>query len=253
MSGLPEPILTSWQRSQRQGVDADTVARAATSTLLDDRLQRAGERVLSQWATSLEDFRLSILVADNTGMIIARHIVDARDRSALERVNAAEGFDFSESSVGTNGLGTPLHTGEDIFVQGSHHFSSSLAQLACAGVPITHPNDGRIVGSIALAAHIEHSAPLMLGMARHAGQQITEVLRSVQAAAGTPGSLRLSRFEHSERATILAALQEHQGNKLQAAVDLGIGRTTLYRKMRALKIDETEIGTAGNSAPSGSE
>ncbi|GAP54155.1 hypothetical protein AHiyo6_07200, partial [Arthrobacter sp. Hiyo6] len=51
---------------------------------------------------------------------------------------------------------------------------------------------------------------------------------------------RLSRYEQSERDAIVAALAEAGGNKSRAAEILGIGRTTMYRKMRALKIDDDE-------------
>ncbi|MFE5836388.1 helix-turn-helix domain-containing protein [Arthrobacter sp. NPDC056493] len=50
----------------------------------------------------------------------------------------------------------------------------------------------------------------------------------------------LSRYEQSERDAIVAALAESDGNKSRAAEILGIGRTTMYRKMRALKIDDDE-------------
>ncbi|MCX6492579.1 MAG: hypothetical protein NTX68_16565 [Rhodococcus sp.] len=46
----------------------------------------------------------------------------------------------------------------------------------------------------------------------------------------------LSRYEEAERDAINRALSETNGNKSLAAGLLGIGRTTLYRKMRALKI-----------------
>ncbi len=54
----------------------------------------------------------------------------------------------------------------------------------------------------------------------------------------------LSRYEQGERDSIVSALREAGGNKARAADILGIGRTTLYRKMRTLKIDADERMTA---------
>ncbi|OIK02163.1 sigma-54-dependent Fis family transcriptional regulator [Streptomyces monashensis] len=48
-----------------------------------------------------------------------------------------------------------------------------------------------------------------------------------------PAERRLSTIEHAERAAILDALRRHGGNKARAAAALGIGRATLYRKLRS--------------------
>lgn len=47
-----------------------------------------------------------------------------------------------------------------------------------------------------------------------------------------PAARPLSPMEHAERATILETLHRHAGNKSRAAAALGIGRATLYRKLR---------------------
>ncbi|MEV0238886.1 helix-turn-helix domain-containing protein [Streptomyces sp. NPDC050674] len=47
-----------------------------------------------------------------------------------------------------------------------------------------------------------------------------------------PATRPLSPMEHAERATILEALRRHGGNKARTASALGIGRATLYRKLR---------------------
>ncbi|MEV5842556.1 helix-turn-helix domain-containing protein [Streptomyces sp. NPDC051985] len=48
-----------------------------------------------------------------------------------------------------------------------------------------------------------------------------------------PAGRALSPMEHAERTAILEALRRHGGNKARAAAALGIGRATLYRKLRA--------------------
>lgn len=50
-----------------------------------------------------------------------------------------------------------------------------------------------------------------------------------------PAARRLSPMEHAERATILAALRRHGSSKARAAAALGIGRATLYRKLRGYR------------------
>ncbi|MQA85470.1 MAG: hypothetical protein GEV03_12790 [Streptosporangiales bacterium] len=51
----------------------------------------------------------------------------------------------------------------------------------------------------------------------------------------------LTRFEQSELHAILGALRETGGNKKEAARHLGLARSTLYRKLRALGIDQTRL------------
>lgn len=43
--------------------------------------------------------------------------------------------------------------------------------------------------------------------------------------------------ERAEREAIVESLRRHKGNKARSALDLGISRTTLYARMRALRID----------------
>ncbi|GAA4535910.1 hypothetical protein GCM10023175_02110 [Pseudonocardia xishanensis] len=55
-----------------------------------------------------------------------------------------------------------------------------------------------------------------------------------------PGGRVLAGREHAERVAIVGALQSAEGNKSLAAARLGISRTTLYNRLRALAISEQQ-------------
>lgn len=57
-----------------------------------------------------------------------------------------------------------------------------------------------------------------------------------EAYRGTPRAARLAGRERAERAAIIEALDATQGNKARAATRLGISRTTLYSRMKALGV-----------------
>ncbi len=54
---------------------------------------------------------------------------------------------------------------------------------------------------------------------------------------GQAGRRRLSRLERAELEQILLALSQSGGNKVEAAKALGIGRATLYRKLRTFGVE----------------
>lgn len=173
---VAEEIEQSWRRSVSHRVDPGAGPHILGEIDPDSAILRAAGRILDQWQTNLTDSRLALFLADEDGRIVSRRIVDAQDERALDRANAAEGFDFSEQALGTNGLGTPIEARGVVFVRGNEHFNDALARLACAGAPIKHPITGRIVGSLSIASHVDSASPLMVAMARQAGHEIAEAL-----------------------------------------------------------------------------
>ena len=71
-----------------------------------------------------------------------------------------------------------------------------------------------------------------------------ELRSSSVSALGKLGSLSL---ESMEKQCIIEALQRHQGHRKQAALDLGIDVSTLYRKIKALNIEVPETDGRQNN------
>jgi transcriptional regulator of acetoin/glycerol metabolism len=67
----------------------------------------------------------------------------------------------------------------------------------------------------------------------------TELPADMAGAVPKGGALSL---EDSERTMIVRALRNHDGNVTKAAVDLGISRRTLHRKLNEYGLRETKTG-----------
>lgn len=85
------------------------------------------------------------------------------------------------------------------------------------------------------------------GLERTVRQVVASARFDYIGSRDLPGSLaaqtsrrRLSTIERAEAALIVDALHNADGNKLRAAEALGIARSTLYRKLKALGIDLEE-------------
>jgi len=108
-AGVPQLIERSWRRCVGDAVPvAPDITRYEEPADLAPLLCRAAEPVLARLRDSLADVPVAIVLADPAGRIVVRHADVRRQRSLMDRANAAEGFDFSERSIGTNGLGTVL-------------------------------------------------------------------------------------------------------------------------------------------------
>lgn len=174
---VSDEIDRSWRRSISAGATRTTSAFQFVNEFDEDsELSRAARPVLDRLAETLQDMGTAIFLADRTGQIVARRVAGRTEQVRFDSANAAEGFDFSEESIGTNGLGTPIQEGASVFVRGAEHFNEALESLACAGVGIRHPVTGRVIGSLSLAAPVDAAEMMMLAMTREGAKQIVDNL-----------------------------------------------------------------------------
>ena len=172
-TGVPQYIEMSWRRCVGESVPM-------TGTEIEYRepedahsvLGRAAAPVLDRLKDSFADVPVAMVVSDATGRIVMRHVDLDRQRMIMDRARAAEGFDFSEESVGTNGIGTVLVERTPVLVRGPEHYNELLEDLTCAGTPIFEPYSGRLVGTFSLACAVGDVNPLMPVLARDIGRQI---------------------------------------------------------------------------------
>lgn len=199
---VPDLIVRSWRRSISISADGANPAQRFTEVDTDSILCRAADPVLDRWQTHLADTGTSLFLSDRAGAIVARRANDSSARRRLDDVHAAEGFDYSEESIGTNGLGTAIVEKRALLVAGSQHYNDALAQLACAAAPLCTPT-GSVIGSISLAGPTESANPLMLSLTREIGQQIEERLHSSARPQDLALAMSFTRYTNSQRPTVV--------------------------------------------------
>jgi transcriptional regulator of acetoin/glycerol metabolism len=138
--------------------------------------------VLDRLSAHLADVRVAMFLSNERGEIAMRHAHEPGQLTVLDRASAAEGFDFSEASIGTNALGTVIEERRAVVVRGSEHYNDLLEQVTCAGTPIYEPFTRRILGSFSLACEAEDASPLMYAITTDVGRQIETNLTAMLGA-----------------------------------------------------------------------
>ncbi|MFI2372652.1 GAF domain-containing protein [Streptomyces sp. NPDC018833] len=163
-------IDESWQRMLRGGVDPDRDRRAGLLPLEEIERRRLASPLLDVLPV-LRDGLVSIAEAAQHIMVIS----DAEGRllwregsAAVLRKGDAHGFvlgaDWSESVVGTNGVGTPLVTRRPAQVHSAEHFVSTHHTWTCAGAPLTDPRDGKLIGVVDISGPLSTMHPATLAL-----------------------------------------------------------------------------------------
>lgn len=185
-SSVRQDILTSWQRSKSLNVQPDSLDLPfVREPNLDSPLVSAAAPVLKQLADGLVDEPVSVILTSADGVVLTRITSSRRLNRTLDAVKLAPGYSYSEEFAGTNGIGTTLETRQPTLVTGAEHYADSLGQLACAGVPISHPISGALVGALDLTGWIEDGGALLSTLAKSATAQIEGRLLSQASAAQT--------------------------------------------------------------------
>ncbi|MDI3402255.1 GAF domain-containing protein [Streptomyces sp. B-S-A6] len=167
----PRPVIeASWDRMLRGGVDPDHDYRAGLLALEDIEARRRASPlheimpVLRDGLVSIADAAQHIMVvADADGRVLWRE-----GHASVLRKADGHGFelgaDWRESTVGTNGVGTPLVVRRPVQVFSAEHFVRTHHSWTCAGSPVTDPRDGRLIGVVDLSGPVDTMHPATLAL-----------------------------------------------------------------------------------------
>lgn len=245
-ASVPPRLLASWRRSENYGVPLDGVQPVFTGTADDGSLfTECGRDVLSDLRTTLDGEPVSLMLTDAEGVVLERQSGDKDLIKALDHVNLAPGFSYSEREAGTNGLGLALADRMPSLVRADDHYSLSLQGYTCAAAPIFDPATGRLEGAINLTtwsdarsglllalAQTAASATANLMLARSQGQRPRPAARgqvfrieALRRSPGDEGAPPLSPAWEDALAQALAAMRP--GRIVAAVGERGSGRATL--------------------------
>jgi transcriptional regulator of acetoin/glycerol metabolism len=162
-----KPIVESWERCQK--AEVDPVGGKCWDLLSERELQKRKNQIVEVSQpiidTLYECIRGSysvIVLIDNDGCIL-RTVGDLSTLRAAQKLNFGPGANWSETSVGTNAIGTALAFGAPIQVTGSEHYCESHHLWTCSAAPIRN-TAGKIVACLDISGPRENSHPYTLGM-----------------------------------------------------------------------------------------
>ena len=170
-------ILASWRRSREWHVAADHIDLSyVRDPDLDTPLTRTALPVLQNLHENLEGQPISVILTDAHGVALSRLTADHDLERHLDSVQLAPGFSYAEESVGTNGIGTALESGQAAHVFGHEHYAEHLEDLGCAAVPIRHPISGKDIGAVNLTCWRKDADRLLIALAQSTASQIMQAL-----------------------------------------------------------------------------
>ena len=134
----------------------------ASASPVQERLLRASSGILTHLANTLADVGYAIVLTDGTGRILdLRCELDMRRK--LARIAFEPGADWSESSAGTNAIGTALGDDRPLQLMAAEHYCDGWQDLTCTAAPIHDSVTGDVIGILDITGDYHLIRPQLLG------------------------------------------------------------------------------------------
>jgi transcriptional regulator of acetoin/glycerol metabolism/DNA-binding CsgD family transcriptional regulator len=246
-------IAESWARCVSAGLSPGCVdARSEAGRRPEEQLMQAAAPVLDYLEDDLGNLHVGVVLADAAGRIVDRRVSQPFLRAALERANIARGFVHTESTVGTNGIGTALVQRRPVAVNGGEHFAEVFRDLASVGAPVVDLSSGRIVGVVELVCLAVRADSLMLPLAKRAAREIEQ---SLVDNSGVSERVLLQSFLRARRGrrgafvfiTPQTMITNAAADRLVSAVDEARLRAIAGQLMREADRTSIEVLLRGDS------
>ncbi len=244
----PAPLLVSGEPGAGKTALARAVAAARDRVPEEFDAARSTPERAAEWVRALDGGR----------MVLLRHTEALAPAAAAALVaRLEEGADIgliATATLSAEGAGPCLRrlldrlSARRVEVPPLRERPEDIPALLRALTPPPGPGRPPLAWSVAARRALERydwpgnvAELAALAAALAGGRRLTGAVRREElpdAVRNAPGKRRLTGLERAERSAIQQALHTHGGNRLRAAGALGIGRATLYRKLRAFGLEE---------------
>lgn len=241
---LKDEIVYSWVRSKLHNISIELLdEKIETSTVDISKLDVKASKVIKQIRNCNIDNSL-IVLCNCDGKVLFKNKTSLND---INQVNC-----FSENFIGTNAIGISLNTNEDISVYGFEHYNKIFTNYvsSCLIIEDDKPENQTYLGIITPhrfeVLHFKTVDRLKTFVSQDkkvVEEVVTEVLvDEVQVNNKTEensdsNECKVFTLSIIEKKTIKEALEYYHWNHKKAAIALGIGRSTLYRKIKEYEIE----------------
>ena len=183
---LRPEVLASWERSRSYGLEFDKAdKRLVSREALDARIRERREffEVAVPVMERLRDYTSGsgcmCSLSDEEGYLL-KAMGDEGIMEIARENKFQEGCNRSERRLGTNGIGTPLVTGEPVQIFAEEHYYALHYQWVCSGAPIFDPL-GKPLGVFCVTGLVEDTHFHTLGLVAAAAASITQQIAMQQA------------------------------------------------------------------------